>query len=270
METAALIFLNISKEQCDILIAELSTVGFTGFEEMEDSLKAYIPAESFFEEDIKEICLSLNCSYHKEMIAETNWNALWESNFSPVIVDDFAGIRAHFHPPIANVHHEILITPKMSFGTGHHATTHLMIQQMRQLFFTGKQVFDFGTGTGVLAILAEKLGADNVLAIDNDDWSIDNTNENVEKNNCKRIIIQKANDAHTGQLFHIILANINKNVLLDNMTALNQQLLADGQLLISGLLIEDEEALKKAAEDEGLHFQQTWQRNGWICMQFSK
>jgi ribosomal protein L11 methyltransferase len=145
-----------------------------------------------------------------------------------------------------------------------------MIQQMKFLNFATKQVFDFGTGTGVLAILAEKLGATNVVAVDNDDWSIENTTENVTKNNCQHIAIHKANDAKSNQHFNIILANINRNVLLENMAALNQQLLPNGELLMSGLLVSDEAALQAAAQKVGLHFQNTWQRNGWICMLFTK
>ncbi len=133
---------------------------------------------------LNDLTSSLQLSFSKTIIEETNWNQVWESNFDPVIVDDFVAVRAHFHEPIKNVQHEIVITPKMSFGTGHHATTYMMMQQMRELDFAGKNVFDFGTGTGVLAILAEKLGAQKVIAIDNDDWSIENADENVKRNNC--------------------------------------------------------------------------------------
>ena len=122
--------------------------------------------------------------FKETLIPEANWNQVWESNFDPVIVDDFVAIRADFHEPVKGVSLEIIITPKMSFGTGHHATTYMMIEQMRELDFTGKSVFDFGTGTGVLAILAEKLGANKVIAVDNDEWSIENAEENFEKNNC--------------------------------------------------------------------------------------
>lgn len=265
-----LLFEDIQEEQAGIIIAELSLLGFEGFEESKTSIKAFIPESDFEKEELDALALKMKLSFTTTTIQETNWNAVWESNFAPVIVEDFAGIRAHFHAPITNVQHEILITPKMSFGTGHHATTHLMIQQMKFLNFANKQVFDFGTGTGVLAILAEKLGATNVVAVDNDDWSIENTTENVTKNNCQHIAIHKANDANSNQHFNIILANINRNVLLENMAALNQQLLPNGELLMSGLLVSDEAALQAAAQKVGLHFQNTWQRNGWICMLFTK
>ncbi len=151
-------FQQITSEQSDLLIAQLSSIGFEGFEEEENSLKAFIPLAAFDEALLKEITSGSNLSYSQSTIEETNWNAVWESNFDSVIVDDFVSIRADFHEQIKGVEHEILITPKMSFGTGHHATTYMMIKQMREIDFKDKTVFDFGTGTGVLAILAEKIG----------------------------------------------------------------------------------------------------------------
>ena len=165
-------FQQITSVQSDILLAQLSSIGFEGFEEEENLLRAFIPSENFDEVLLKEITSFNNLSYTQSRIEETNWNAVWESNFDPVIVDDFVSIRADFHEPIKLVEHEIVITPKMSFGTGHHATTYMMIQQIREIDFTEKTVFDFGTGTGVLAILAEILGAEKIAAVDNDDWSI--------------------------------------------------------------------------------------------------
>lgn len=262
-------FNNINEEQSSILIAALNDLGYEGFEEEETQLNAFIEARMFNEAGLSVLPFISGIEYTVTGIAETNWNAVWESNFPPVIVDDFAAIRADFHTPISDVKHEIVITPKMSFGTGHHATTHLMIQQMRHIPIAGKTVFDFGTGTGVLAILAEKLGASSILAVDNDDWSIENTTENIAKNKCEFVKVVKANDANTGERFDVILANINRNVLLDNMGLLKKQLNTNGQLLMSGLLLEDETVIKNAAEKEGLQFVQTWQRNGWICMLFN-
>ena len=188
-------FQNISLEQSDLLIAQLSEIGFNGFEEEENNLKAFVPIYDFVEAAVNEIAASHHLSFYKSTIEETNWNAVWESNFQPVIVDNFVGIRADFHEPIMGVEHEIVITPKMSFGTGHHATTFMMIQQMREIDFTGKSVFDFGTGTGILAILAEKLGADKVFAVDYDEWSIENAKENLEKNNCFKCVLKKTDNA---------------------------------------------------------------------------
>lgn len=135
-------------------------------------LKPFIPVDNFDETLFDKIVQSNNLSFTTSIIKETNWNQLWESNFNPIIISDFAAIRADFHKPIGEVKHEIIITPKMSFGTGHHATTYMMIHQMKEMDFTNKTVLDFGTGTGILSILAEKLGAAKVIAIDNDEWSI--------------------------------------------------------------------------------------------------
>ncbi|MCA6452827.1 MAG: 50S ribosomal protein L11 methyltransferase, partial [Chitinophagaceae bacterium] len=167
----------------ELLVAELSEMGYDGFEESAEQLKAYVPEENYVEIELNNLLNKYNLSYSKSIISKQNWNQLWESNFEPVRVDDFVGIRASFHPPFAGVAHEIVITPKMSFGTGHHATTWQVMKLMQELDFTGKRVFDFGTGTGILAILAEQLGAAAVLAVDNDDWCIENTSENILVNN---------------------------------------------------------------------------------------
>ena len=166
-------------------MAELNAAGYDGFETKDDSLHAFINSEDFNTLFIAEISNKYQIDYEVKEVRNENWNALWESNFEPVTVDNDIGIRAHFHPPFHDVRHEIIITPKMSFGTGHHATTFLMMQQMLQVNFTGKKIFDFGTGTGILAILAEKLGAGKVLATDIDEWCISNSLENTEQNNCK-------------------------------------------------------------------------------------
>ncbi len=263
-------FNELTADQSDLLIAELSIIGFEGFEEESVILKAFIPTESLDNTALQELSSKLQVLYTSTIIEETNWNAVWESNFSPVVVDDFVGIRADFHSSLLNVEHEIVITPKMSFGTGHHATTHLVLQQMRNFSFANKQVFDFGTGTGVLAILAEKLGANKVVAIDNDDWSIENATENANRNNCTKIVLEKAFDASGNSVYDIILANINKNVILDNMQFLSHQLNTGGTILFSGLLVEDEAAIKEVATNLHFNFQQTHTRNGWICMRFVK
>ena len=262
-------FQQISSEQSDVLLAQLSSIGFEGFQEEENLLKAFIPSQNFDEAILKEITSGSNLLYTQSTIEETNWNAVWESNFDPVIVDDFVAIRADFHESLQGVEHEILITPKMSFGTGHHATTYMMIQQMRNINFNDKTVFDFGTGTGVLAILAEKLRAKNVFAVDNDDWSMENANENFEKNNCTKIDLQKTDDAGSGKQYDIILANINKNVILDNMSNLSDQLLSNCVLLLSGLLIEDEADIVNAAGKFQLKLVNKTERNNWIALKFT-
>jgi ribosomal protein L11 methyltransferase len=262
-------FQNISKEQSEILIANLAESGYEGFEEEENSLKAFIPENLFDETLISEIATQQNISYNKTVIEETNWNEVWESNFQPVIVDDFVAIRAHFHEPIQSTQFEIIITPKMSFGTGHHATTYMMMQQMRDINFTGKSVFDFGTGTGVLAILAEKLGATKILVTDNDEWSITNATENTQRNNCSKIELKLSSVVPDENEFDIILANINKNVILANIHLLKQQLKQNGVLLLSGLLKEDETDILSATDKLGLKLINSIKRNNWLSIRLS-
>ncbi len=248
------------------LIAQLTSIGFEAFEEMPTSLKAFIPAEHFVKVELLAILGDL--SFEVIEIEKQNWNELWESNFEPVQVDSFVGIRASFHEAIKGVEHEIVITPKMSFGTGHHATTYLVMKAMQSLFLKGKTVFDFGTGTGILAILAEKLGAKEIIAIDNDDWCIENATENIHINHCLNILIEKGNTAKIEKKFEIILANINKHIILENISFLNQALQNGGTILLSGLLVEDEEDILKACESVGWAHHLTTQRNGWIVCQF--
>ena len=262
-------FQNISQEQSDILIAQLSEIGFEGFEEEENKLKAFIVSTVFDEKLLKNISAPLQLDFSKTIIEETNWNQVWESNFDPVIVDDFVAVRADFHEPIKGVEFEIIITPKMSFGTGHHATTYMMMQQMREIDFTNKSVFDFGTGTGVLAILVEKLGAKNILAIDNDSWSIENAAENIKRNDCTAINLRLADTAAMNGKFDIILANINKNVILENLEVLSKQLSVNGYLVLSGLLIEDEEDIITKSKKNGLKILKRDKRGNWLLLKLS-
>lgn len=262
-------FQELSNEQTELLVAELSNSGFEGFEEVENGLNAFIPETDFNEMLLKEITEKRGVSFSKTVIEETNWNEVWESNFNPVVVDDFVIIRADFHEPITGVEHEIIITPKMSFGTGHHATTNMMIQQMREVDFAGKVVFDFGTGTGILAILAEKLGAEKILAVDNDDWSISNTEENLGRNSCKKVELIKADNAESAEQFDIILANINKNVIIENFSLLVERLSRDGILLLSGLLDQDEPDILQIAAEHSLNFIKKKEQNKWISLRFN-
>jgi len=252
------------------LIARLSVINFDAFEEKETALAAFVDEKKFNSIQLENILAAYGVSYTKEIIKDQNWNALWESNFQPVIIDDFCAIRAEFHKPFFNIEHEIIITPKMSFGTGHHATTYLMIGEMRHLDFIKKQVADFGTGTGVLAILAEKLGSPYVQAIDNDDWSIENSKENIERNGCKNIKIEKDGGFYSNNKFDIILANINKNIIMQNAENLVSGLLPKGKLLLSGLLSEDENDIVSAFEQKGLHRISAKEKNNWICILLDK
>ena len=263
-------FADLQPEQKEILIAQLAEAGYEGFEETDSGLDAFINKKDFDKSLLHEISYKYQTPYTSEKIAATNWNKIWESNFEPVIVEDYVAVRADFHKPINNTKFEIVITPKMSFGTGHHATTYMMIELMQGIDFTNSSVLDFGTGTGILAILAEKSGAEKVNAIDNDDWSIANAEENFKKNACKKIVLKKAEDASSELKFDIILANINKNVILQNLNLLTDQLKQGGLLLLSGFLEKDKNDILESAKLLNLNMQKTLIRNNWIAIQLSK
>ncbi len=259
MDYLKITFIDLQPEQKEILIAQLADAGYEGFEETENKLEAFIKDKNFDALILNEISFKYQTPYISEKIAETNWNQVWESNFEPVIVENYVAIRAKF---------EIVITPKMSFGTGHHATTYMMIALMKEIDFNGRSVLDFGTGTGILAILAEKSGANKINAIDNDDWSIANAEENFIKNNCNKINLRKASDALSEIKFDIILANINKNVILENFILLTEQLNKEGQILLSGLLQEDKDEILSIATDLHLKLKNELIRDNWIALQF--
>jgi len=270
MDYIKITFTDLQPEQREILIAQLADAGYEGFEEKDTSLDAFINSKSFDKLIVNEISFKYQTPYTKEKIAETNWNQVWESNFEPVIVNDYVAIRADFHKPIMNTKFEIVITPKMSFGTGHHATTYMMIELIKEIDLKGRSVLDFGSGTGILAILAEKEGAKNIYAIDNDDWSITNAGENFEKNNCTKINLRKASNAVSDIRFDIILANINKNVIIENLALLSEQLNNGGKVLLSGLLKEDKDEILSIATELGLKLKKELIRNNWIALQFHK
>lgn len=261
---------NIGQEQSYLLIAALDAIGYTGFLEESDCLKAYIPAAHFQQKVVEDLCKRENFSFSFKPIAPANWNEKWESSFSPVLVENFAAIRATFHPPVKDILYEVLINPKMSFGTGHHATTYLMIQHMQRLELKNKRVFDFGTGTGVLSILADKMGAAAILAIDNDEWSIENAKENLLLNNTKRVQLKTASYPPEKEEFDLILANINRSVLLKFFPALSNALLPAGLIAISGFLEEDKEILVQAAAAVSLSLSQEMNREGWVSILFKK
>ena len=262
----------LKQGQLDLMVGLLSEAGYSGFEELEEGqvLKAFIDGHDFDESLLTSLLEPYAIRYSVRDLQEQNWNALWESNFEPVVVDDFVAIRADFHQEKFNTEFEILITPKMSFGTGHHATTFMMVAQMRHLEWAGKKVLDFGTGTGILAILANMLGAKEILALDNDDWSIENATENILRNNCHHITVKKAHTAATDNSYEIILANINRNVIIANAEILIQSLTQNGDLLISGLLKEDEADIKKLFIELGLTYLTTVYKAQWIAIHFRK
>ncbi|MFZ1306247.1 MAG: 50S ribosomal protein L11 methyltransferase [Ferruginibacter sp.] len=261
-----LLFSDTEEVQNEQLIALLADIGYTGFEEQGKVLTAFIDEESFNDEKLNSVLSIIPAVYSKSTIEDENWNAQWERSFEPIVVHDFVAIRAAFHQPIKDVKHEIIITPKMSFGTGHHATTYMMIKQMEGMDLEGKTVVDFGTGTGVLAILAEKMGALAIDAIDYDEWSIENANENAATNNCTRINLIQADKISTAATYQIILANINLHVILDNLASIKAVSKKGTFILLSGFIKSDEPAMVKALTEKGIVLINTIQRDGWISV----
>ncbi len=255
----------VKGEQQEIILAFLAEFGFYGFEQFPDRLIACM-AEKDFSVDMLQFVQDNQVPYEKTVIEPRNWNAEWESSFEPVIIEDFCAVRASFHPPITSTQYEIVITPKMSFGTGHHATTWQMIRLMKDLEFKGKSVLDFGTGTAVLAILAEKLGAINIDAFDNDDWSIENSRENIASNNCVHIELGKEERIRGEKKYDVILANINKHVILSHMKSIKDHLVDGGVVLFSGLLPGDKDEIVSSAWDAGMRLEQTSIKDNWLAL----
>lgn len=246
---------------------------FEAFEETETELYGFVPKSKFQVSKLKKI-LKFIPYFHPfkiEEIAPQNWNALWESNFEPILIADTIGVRASFHPIKNALPIEIIIDPKMSFGTGHHATTSMMCEFMLTLDFKSKTVFDFGAGTGILSILASKLNAQKIIALDHEEWAYLNMIENFEKNNVKNAIpIWGDENDFPAQKFNIIAANINRNIIITNLTRLSQMLLNNGSLLLSGFLQSDQEAILSAASKWNLIFKESKLLGEWVCMHFTK
>jgi ribosomal protein L11 methyltransferase len=253
-------------EKAEILLALLSEMQYEGFEETAEGLKAFISQAAFDAQALQELMGTQQCTYTLLPIAAQNWNEQWESSFEPVRINDFAAIRAGFHQPLTNVQYDIVITPKMSFGTGHHATTSMMVEQMATINFTGKSVLDFGTGTGVLAILAAKMGAAHILAIDNDDWSISNSVENIAANGCGHIQIEKAETIPGNIQFDVILANINLNVITASLPLLASACKPGANVLLSGFLQGDEAVLIPMLEQKKFQKIKVFEQNNWRCI----
>lgn len=257
----------------DILISELGELGFDSFTENDLGFDAYITEDLDKELNLNELRYEdFSYTYSKEQIQQTNWNAEWEKNFEPVLVDDLLLIRAPFHPSNKQVKFEIEIMPKMSFGTGHHDTTWLMCKQLFDIDLKQKTVLDMGCGTGVLAILAKKLGAAKVIGIDIDEWSVENGIENCIANNCADIEIKLGDKEALNDYFNIdvILANINKNVLKIQLPLYSKLLKANGVLLLSGFFNTDIEELDKLAQSLQLKLVQSFTKNNWSVMKLTK
>ena len=257
-------------ERVEILTAILSELPFDTFEETETGLKAYMPEKEWtqsVENEVITLSEDFDFTFDKTFIPYQNWNAVWESNFQPIQVDDFVAVRADFHPNTEGVEFDLIVNPKMAFGTGHHETTFMMLQQMRSMDFKGKKVLDYGCGTGILAILASKLGAIDLEAVDIEQPSYENTIENCTINNVANVkAICGILDDVPSRNFDIILANINRNIIIDSLEDLKNRLNAEGSLLISGFLKIDENTILQATNYAGFTHLKTMQRGNWLSM----
>lgn len=257
----------------DILIASIAEMGFDSFETNEKGFIAYIPEEINSNINLSEFTFEdFKYSFVTEKMAQVNWNEEWEKNFSPVIVNDTCIIRAPFHELEKKYTYDIIIMPKMSFGTGHHDTTWLMCKNMLDYNFKNTTVFDMGSGTGVLAILAKKLGATNIVGNDIDDWSVENAIENCEANGCSEIRITKGDGTLLNEKDHydVILANINKNVLKTYLPALSKSLKPKGHLFISGFFKTDCEELINLASTHYFKLHKQEVKHDWAILIFEK
>jgi ribosomal protein L11 methyltransferase len=265
--------LNTEEEQ-SLLIAELLEKGFESFVEEEHALLAYIPANIYTDDMIKDLAFLYNhpgVEVVVQPLEDKNWNKEWESNYQPVTIAGKCHVRAPFHTPVPKAAFEIVIEPKMAFGTAHHETTQLMAGWLMELEVEGKEVLDMGCGTGILAILANKMGARNVIGIDNDEWAWRNAIDNF-----------RINGVTAGSVFHgdaalirpecrdLIMANINRNVLLQDMKAYYNGLRKDGMLLLSGFYQQDIEAIAASASETGLHLSGSRTLNDWAVLLFYK
>lgn len=260
----------------DVLTAELADIGFESFTEDEDVLKAYVQEDEF---DAMRLETLLNAlfphntpSFKTELIPQQNWNEEWEKQYEPVMIDgNFCCLRASFHPAPEGVTIDIIIDPKMSFGTGHHPTTVSMIKLMRQLDFKNKTVFDFGCGTGVLSIVAHKLGAKAITAIDIDEWSIENSKENFLKNGLTEFdLSDKPLKSFTKKKFDIILANINKNIIIQSLEDLDKIAQSGTPILFSGFFTHDLQDIVEKALPFGFKYIKHISNNEWAAALFSR
>lgn len=256
----------------DILIAELDALGYDSFEEQDEGLKAYIRSEEFQPglfpalKTFKEYGESI--SYSHAPLEDRNWNAIWEAGFAPVEIAPNCRIRAPFHEAVP-LEYELVIQPKMSFGTGHHPTTFLMSQYLLEEDFQGKRTLDMGSGTGVLAILAEKRGASQVDAVDIDPWCIENATENIGLNDCNRIRVFALDEVEFGPgSYDRILANINKNVLMEQLPSYARLLSEGGALYLSGFYTDDMPDLDAKASEHGLVRENYRSKDNWVSAKY--
>jgi ribosomal protein L11 methyltransferase len=262
------------EEYREILIAELAAVGFDSFLETDSGLEAYVPQDLFVRASFDEVIATYRepaaLTVVEGIVPKVNWNEEWEKNYDPIEVDQLVYVRASFHAPKPGFQYEIVINPKMSFGTGHHATTFQLLSMQGKIDHQGKRVLDVGSGTGILAIMAHLLGAKQVEAFDIDSWCVDNGNENFDLNGVTtRMGLGTIREVQPQGPYELILANINKNVLLDELAIYSSLLPSQGLLLLSGFYSEDIQDLVQAASAQGLSLTMQTTKDNWaaLCLQ---
>lgn len=258
----------------ELLFAELGTLGFESFTENDDHTEAYIPVNQFSDELLVNASQGMNnlytATFEKELIKEKNWNEVWEKNyFKPLVIDDKCLIRAPFHTDYPKAEYEIIIDPQMAFGTGNHETTHLMIASILEQKLTNKEVLDMGCGSGILSILASMKGATSVTAVDIDEWSFRNTVENARINNCENIqpVLGGAETLGTKK-FDALYANIQRNILLQDMDKYVSVMKNGAEIIMSGFYIQDLEAIQQKAISLNLNYQSHKERKNWVAARF--
>ena len=266
---------NVSPKEpaTEMLIAQLGYVGFESFVEQDYGVTAYIQKQEWNSKILEDVFMlnsnEFNITFEHNEIAQTNWNEEWEKNFNPIQVDDLVSIRAPFHTnPLLQF--DIVIEPKMSFGTGHHETTHMMVQHLLALDLDTKKVLDMGCGTGILAIFAEMKGAKPIDAIDIDSWCYENSLENIQRNNCNHITVYEGDASVLKEKYDVIIANINRNILLSDMKTYTDCLNENGVLLLSGFYKEDIVIIEDEVTKHGLTFEKMIQRNNWVALKYVK
>ncbi len=256
----------------EILIAELGEKAFESFIETETGISAFVQKDLWDTNILEDIQILSNpefkIEYTFEEIEQVNWNEEWEKNFEPIDVDGKCHVRAPFHEK-TSAEYDIVIEPKMSFGTGHHETTHMMIQHLLETDLVGKKTLDMGCGTAILAILAEMKGAQLIDAIDIDNWCYLNSIENAERNNCKHISVYEGDASLlVGKKYDVIIANINRNILLNDMQQYVDCLNENGILFLSGFYTEDIPVISESCTSKGLTYVKQFERNNWVALKF--
>lgn len=273
MKYIEFIFSTVPDDTSEILIALLSELGFDTFDQSGENLVAYIQESDFTDSvaaELQAMEKQFNFTHTRKDIAQKNWNEEWEKSFQPVVIDDLCIIRAPFHENTGEYPYDIIIEPRMSFGTGHHPTTLLMLRALMELDLKDKQICDAGSGTGVLAIMSVLLGANYVYAIDNNEWAFNNALDNMALNNMVDQIEVEMGELEmlTNKHFDVLLANINRSVLINYMTVFRKCLENNGQLLLSGILTADLPMLMDAANKHGFRLIRDWQLEDWSCALF--